>query len=76
MEQARGANIEGVPMFRIVKKVKLLKKDLESLNLRGGHLSEMVAQLRNDLFDYQRILGQHPLDIGMRKLEAQLYPRI
>lgn len=64
--------VEGVPFCRVVKKLKILKGELKTLNTNHGNTLERVSLLRNELYHCQASLGHHPMDESLRIQEGQL----
>ncbi|GJY17397.1 uncharacterized protein Tco_0388888, partial [Tanacetum coccineum] len=62
--------IKGYNMFKIVKKLKLLKKPLRKLVMRQGNLHERVNSLRHELDEVQRALDKDPTSHVLREEEA------
>ncbi|XP_071729357.1 uncharacterized protein [Rutidosis leptorrhynchoides] len=61
--------VHGVPMFRVVKKLKALKKDLNRLNWQHGNIFTKVKELKGKLKLCQVEVDAHPIDRA-RKVEA------
>ncbi|KAK1406316.1 hypothetical protein QVD17_41610 [Tagetes erecta] len=60
---------EGNEMFKIVKKLKLLKPSLRKLLYAQGNLHTRVDRLRKNLDDIQSMVDENPQDIGLRDKE-------
>jgi len=71
---SNGWSIEvvGFPMYRLVQKLKSLKKPLRKLLFEKGNLHERVAKLRIELDVAQQALDKDPFNPLMRE-EAALY---
>ncbi|GJV40598.1 zinc knuckle CX2CX4HX4C containing protein [Tanacetum coccineum] len=62
--------ISGFHMYRVTKKLKLLKKPLRKLLYDKGNLHNNVNQLRNDLDQVQTRLDADPFNGSIREEEA------
>ena len=62
--------IHGHNMFRVVKKLKYLKKPLRSLFIKQGNLHEKVTKLRHELDVVQKALDSNPSSTVLREEEA------
>ncbi|GJY81165.1 RNA-directed DNA polymerase, eukaryota, reverse transcriptase zinc-binding domain protein [Tanacetum coccineum] len=63
-------NVEGYYMYRVVTKMKALKKPLRKLLHSHGNLHDHVNALRNELDEAQKALDRNPLDTNLREEEA------
>ncbi|GJZ66115.1 hypothetical protein Tco_0622811 [Tanacetum coccineum] len=63
-------NIEGYHMFRVVTKMKALKKPLRKLLHSHGNLHDRVNALRIELDEVQKALDRDPLDSNLHDEEA------
>ncbi|GJT62619.1 hypothetical protein Tco_1006152, partial [Tanacetum coccineum] len=63
-------NTEGYHMFRVVTKMKALKKPLRKLLHSYGNLHERVNAFRIELDEIQKALDRNPLDTNLRDEEA------
>ncbi|KAK1431835.1 hypothetical protein QVD17_08545 [Tagetes erecta] len=64
-------NVNGVPQFRLVKRLKGLKKEFRLLLFKQGHIHEKVVNLRKELEDTQSLIESDPHDGGLREKEAK-----
>ncbi|GKB51601.1 RNA-directed DNA polymerase, eukaryota, reverse transcriptase zinc-binding domain protein [Tanacetum coccineum] len=62
--------VDGYDMFRVVKKLKALKKPLRNILKEKGNLHEKVKRLRFELDEIQRALDRDPSNIYLREEEA------
>nr|GEW54557.1 hypothetical protein [Tanacetum cinerariifolium] len=62
--------ISGFFMFRVVKKLKLLKKPLRKLLYEKGNLHDNVVHLRKEPNNVQTMLDADPFNIQLRESEA------
>nr|GEZ48495.1 hypothetical protein [Tanacetum cinerariifolium]GEZ49250.1 hypothetical protein [Tanacetum cinerariifolium] len=65
--------VEGVAMFSLVSKLKMLKKPLRKLNFVQGNLFENVKRLRADLALAQSSLCSDPHNDLLREMEAKTF---
>ncbi|GJY27406.1 reverse transcriptase domain-containing protein [Tanacetum coccineum] len=63
--------ISGFHMYRVTKKLKLLKKPLRKLLYEKGNLHNNVNELRNDLDQVQIRLDADPFDVSIREEEGE-----
>nr|GEW08479.1 hypothetical protein [Tanacetum cinerariifolium] len=63
-------NVEGYHMYRVVTKMKALKKPLRKLLHSHGILHDRVKALRNEVDEIQKALDCNPLDNNLCKEEA------
>jgi hypothetical protein len=63
-------NISGFYMFRVVRKLKLLKKPLRKLLHNEGNIHEKVIKLRHELDVFQRALDSDPFNVDIREEEV------
>ncbi|XP_071704795.1 uncharacterized protein [Rutidosis leptorrhynchoides] len=68
---AWGVEVHGCHMFKLVNKLKGLKKPLRKLAWQRGNLHKRVIELREKLDDAQRELDKNPNSIVARNSEAQ-----
>ncbi|GJS01701.1 hypothetical protein Tco_0318209 [Tanacetum coccineum] len=64
--------VSGFHMFRVTKKLKMLKKPLRKLLYDKGNLHNNVNQLRNDLDQVQIRLDADPFNESIREEEAMV----
>ncbi|GKG24333.1 hypothetical protein Tco_0394961, partial [Tanacetum coccineum] len=62
--------ISGFHMFRVVKRLKLMKKPLRKLLFDKGNLHSNVSRLRNELDQVQMLLDKDPFNVNLREREA------
>ncbi|GJU34638.1 uncharacterized protein Tco_1182992 [Tanacetum coccineum] len=62
--------VDGYDMFRVVKKLKALKKPLWNILKEKGNLHEKVKHLRFELDEIQRALDRDPSNIYLHEEEA------
>lgn len=63
VSQTWGVQIEGCAMFRVVRKLKLLKKELRHLYRQNYHNIEARAlEVQRSLFDAQKLVHDNPND--------------
>nr|GEY38421.1 RNA-directed DNA polymerase, eukaryota, reverse transcriptase zinc-binding domain protein [Tanacetum cinerariifolium] len=62
--------INGFHMYRVVKKLKNLKKPFQKLLYEKGDLHANVNRLRNDLDTIQTSLDTDPFNVALREKEA------
>ncbi|KAI3682958.1 hypothetical protein L1987_83365 [Smallanthus sonchifolius] len=67
-----GKNVNGVHMFKVVKKLRTLKHPIRSLFVKQGNLHNRVKSLRNELDTIQNAVDVNPTDADMRILESDL----
>ncbi|GKB92899.1 retrovirus-related pol polyprotein from transposon TNT 1-94, partial [Tanacetum coccineum] len=70
VEDVWKSNIEGHNMFRVVTKMKMLKKPLQKLLHDQGNLHEKVNRLRTELDEVQKALDVNPADNNLRDEEC------
>ena len=63
-------NVSGFFMYRVVCKLKLLKKPLRGLLFSEGNIHENVIKLRHELDTVQRALDVDPFNMDVREDEA------
>nr|XP_043629886.1 uncharacterized protein LOC122601187 [Erigeron canadensis] len=63
-------DIVGVPMYRVVKKLKALKKPFQKLLFDGGNIHNLVSLLPVDLDEAQKALDKDPFNTILREKEA------
>ncbi|XP_071700288.1 uncharacterized protein [Rutidosis leptorrhynchoides] len=63
--------VEGHNMYKVVKKMRFLKKPLRKLMWCNGDLHERVVKLRDSLNNAQRLLDANPYDMQLRMDENQ-----
>ncbi|GJY69517.1 RNA-directed DNA polymerase, eukaryota, reverse transcriptase zinc-binding domain protein [Tanacetum coccineum] len=63
--------IEGHNMFKVVKKLKMLKVHLRSLAWKNGNLHDRVEKYRDNLRNAQILMERTPLDDQLKKEEAE-----
>ena len=49
-------------MYRLVKKLKILKKPLKDLDWKEGNVFERVERLKKELSDCQKLVDANPHD--------------
>ncbi|GJT75665.1 hypothetical protein Tco_1042390 [Tanacetum coccineum] len=64
------AQVSGFHMFRVVKKLKGLKKPIRKLMYDKGNLHANVVRLREDLDKVQTTLDSDPSNVSIREKEA------
>ncbi|GJV19061.1 hypothetical protein Tco_1368081 [Tanacetum coccineum] len=64
------AQVYGFHMFRVVKKLKGLKKPIRKLMYDKGNLHANVVRLREDLDKVQTALDSDPSNVSIREMEA------
>ncbi|KAL7591715.1 hypothetical protein Lser_V15G35619 [Lactuca serriola] len=62
--------VNGIKMFQLVQKLKILKKPIRKLFKDQGHLSEKVTHCRKELDAVQVDLDKDPFNPDLRELEA------
>ncbi|KAJ0442317.1 putative RNA-directed DNA polymerase [Helianthus annuus] len=67
--------VDGVPMFRVVKKLKSLKQPLRSLFRQQGNLHVRVESIRKELDDFQSKVDKDPDNYALRNLAADCQKR-
>nr|GEV62574.1 hypothetical protein [Tanacetum cinerariifolium] len=70
MESHWNTQIDGHNMFKVVSKMKLLKKPLRKLLHDQGNLHERVNQLRLELDEVHKALDTNPADFILREEEC------
>ncbi|GJU84121.1 RNA-directed DNA polymerase, eukaryota, reverse transcriptase zinc-binding domain protein [Tanacetum coccineum] len=65
--------VNGVHMFQLVKKMKLLKRHLKKLQWKNGDVFERVECLRNKLKTAQLEVSQFPHDNDKKKIAADTF---
>ena len=63
-------DIDGFTMFKVVKRLRLLKKPLRKLLHDHGNLHDRVVNLRSELDEVQRALDREPSSTILRQEEA------
>ncbi|XP_021996194.1 uncharacterized protein LOC110893391 [Helianthus annuus] len=63
-------SIEGVPMFRVVKKLRALKHLLRNLLRKQGNIHVRVTQTRKDLDEIQSRVDKDPANVSLKNLAA------
>ncbi|GJX41721.1 putative RNA-directed DNA polymerase [Tanacetum coccineum] len=63
-------SVDGYSMYRVVTKMKALKKPLRKLLQSHGNLHDRVNSLRTELDEVQKALDRNPLDTNLRDEEA------
>ncbi|KAJ0042052.1 hypothetical protein Pint_18372 [Pistacia integerrima] len=63
-------DINGVPMYRVNKKLKLLKPQFRAINRAQGKLSQNLAVLRSEVESIQQALDQDPFNNVLREQEV------
>ena len=63
-------SIEGNHMYKVVKKLKLLKKPLRKLLYDKGHLFDKVVKLRQELDEVHKAVDRDPFNVVLREEEA------
>ncbi|XP_071695720.1 uncharacterized protein [Rutidosis leptorrhynchoides] len=66
VENGRKKEVNGCPMFRVVKKLKAMKKDLKKLNWANGNVFSNVAALKVKLQKIQAEVDAKPHDKEIR----------
>ncbi|GJS84397.1 hypothetical protein Tco_0750938, partial [Tanacetum coccineum] len=67
---SKNVNVNGHMMFKVVSKLKALKKPLCKLVYNYGNLHERVSKLRRELNEVQKALDANPEDPNLREEEA------
>nr|GEW92336.1 hypothetical protein [Tanacetum cinerariifolium] len=70
MESHWNAHIDGRNMFKVVSKMKLLKKPLQKLLQDQGNLHERVNKLRSELDEVQKAFDKNPANPILREEEC------
>ncbi|XP_022032621.1 uncharacterized protein LOC110933723 [Helianthus annuus] len=65
-------HINGVPMFRMVKKLKAVKHPIRSLLFKQGNLHKKVKSLREELDEVQKKIDSNPADLLLRESESAI----
>ncbi|GJY81630.1 RNA-directed DNA polymerase, eukaryota, reverse transcriptase zinc-binding domain protein [Tanacetum coccineum] len=65
-------NVRGCHMYRVVQKLKLLKKPLNKLNWQNGNLFDKVNDLKEKLKDAQSKVDVDPFNLEKRKNTVSL----
>nr|GEY84353.1 hypothetical protein [Tanacetum cinerariifolium] len=65
--------VEGIAMFSLVSKLKLLNKPLRKLNFDQGNLFDNVKRLRDDLVLAQSVVCFDPHNGLLREMEAKAF---
>ncbi|GKF00363.1 hypothetical protein Tco_0023713 [Tanacetum coccineum] len=63
-------NVDDHKMFRVVSKLKALKKPLRKRVYNTGHIHERVIKLRHELDEVQKVLDANPEDLILREEDA------
>ncbi|PWA56937.1 reverse transcriptase domain, Reverse transcriptase zinc-binding domain protein [Artemisia annua] len=63
-------SVSGFHMFKVVSKLKALKKPFRSILFREGNIHEKVTKLRHELDAVQRALDLDPFNVDLREEEA------
>ncbi|GJW34908.1 hypothetical protein Tco_0057828, partial [Tanacetum coccineum] len=66
----KNGNVDGHKMFRVVSKLKALKKPMRKMVYNTGHIHERVIKLRHELDEVQKALDTNPADLILREEEA------
>ena len=64
--------IQGHAMYRLVKKLKVLKPHLNKLNWKNGNLFDKVVELKRKLHDVQGKIDLDPANRNLRKEESDI----
>ncbi|GJY37591.1 RNA-directed DNA polymerase, eukaryota, reverse transcriptase zinc-binding domain protein [Tanacetum coccineum] len=64
--------IKGCNMYRVVQKLKILKKPLRKLNWKNGNLFEKVQELKQRFFEIQRELDGDPFNKNLKESLVQI----
>ncbi|PWA52898.1 RNA-directed DNA polymerase, eukaryota, Reverse transcriptase zinc-binding domain protein [Artemisia annua] len=70
VQECWGTSVNGFHMFKVVSKLKVLKKPFRSMLFREGNIHEKVTKLRHELDEVQRALDLDPFNVDLRKEEA------
>ncbi|GKA58044.1 hypothetical protein Tco_0757232 [Tanacetum coccineum] len=70
VEEGWNSNVEGHNMFKVVSKLKALKKPLRKLLHDQGNIHERVNKLRHELYEVQKALDANPADSFLREEKA------
>ncbi|GKB74189.1 hypothetical protein Tco_0935601 [Tanacetum coccineum] len=65
-----GINVNGHNMFRLVKRLRGMKKPLRKLLHAQGNIHERVKRLRYELDEVQKVLDKNPASSSLRDEEA------
>nr|GFA52169.1 RNA-directed DNA polymerase, eukaryota, reverse transcriptase zinc-binding domain protein [Tanacetum cinerariifolium] len=65
-------DIGGCKMFKLIRKLKLLKIPPNKLNRSYGNLNKNVIQLEKQLKEAQSIVDKHPNDDNLKEKSAQI----
>ncbi|PWA58660.1 RNA-directed DNA polymerase, eukaryota, Reverse transcriptase zinc-binding domain protein [Artemisia annua] len=63
-------DVSGFHMYKVVSKLKALKKPLRKLLYNEGNIHDKVVKLRHELDTVQRALDADPFNIDIREEEA------
>ena len=64
------SSVSGFHMFRVVSKLKALKKPFRKMLFREGNIHDRVTKLRHELDEVQRALDLDPFNVDLREDEA------
>ncbi|GJU58666.1 ribonuclease H-like domain-containing protein [Tanacetum coccineum] len=64
--------IKGCNMYKVVQKLKRLKKPLNKLNWMNGNLTEKVARLKKKLKEIQADVEKNPFDYDLKEKAAHV----
>nr|GFA71700.1 hypothetical protein [Tanacetum cinerariifolium] len=64
------SSVSGFCMFKVVKKLKILKKPLRKLLYAHGNIHENVTRLRTEVDNAQKALDTDPFNLSLREQEA------
>ncbi|GJT54711.1 hypothetical protein Tco_0989765 [Tanacetum coccineum] len=70
VEEGWKTMVSGHTMFKVVKKMRLLKKPIRKLVMNQGNLHSRVVALRQELDEVQKSLDKDPLSTILREEEA------
>ncbi|PWA34636.1 RNA-directed DNA polymerase, eukaryota, Reverse transcriptase zinc-binding domain protein [Artemisia annua] len=70
VQECWGSSVSGFHMFKVVSKLKALKKPFQRMLFREGNIHENVTKLRHELDVVQRALDLDPFNVDLREEEA------
>ncbi|GJT20553.1 RNA-directed DNA polymerase, eukaryota, reverse transcriptase zinc-binding domain protein [Tanacetum coccineum] len=72
VEQIWNENIQGCTMFKVVKRLKMLKGQLKKLSWKNGNIFDNVVILRDKVKDAQNAVNEMPYDNERKKIAATI----
>ncbi|PWA72744.1 RNA-directed DNA polymerase, eukaryota, Reverse transcriptase zinc-binding domain protein [Artemisia annua] len=67
VQECWGTSVSGFHMFKVVSKLKALKKPFRRMLFREGNIHEKVSKLRHELDAVQRALDLDPFNVDLRE---------